>query len=308
MKVFVTGASGWIGSAVVPELLGAGHAVVGLARSDESAARLEAAGASVVRADLNDTDALAGTAAAADGVIHLAFQHEVAWSGNFDAAGAADRAAVEAIGQALAGSNRPFLIASGIAGLGATGPGGATIESDGLLVTPELAATPMRIRHSTGLLHLSLAGIGVRASILRFPPTVHGDGDHGFVHHIVSAARARGVAGYVGHGDNRWAAVHVSDAARLTRLALESAPAGSVLHAIGDRGVRFADIASAIGTGLGVPAESITPAEALEQYTFLGPFVALDMPARADITRDLLGWEPTGPSLLDDLAEEHYFK
>ena len=306
MKVFVTGASGWIGSAVVPELLGAGHDVVGLARSQASAQRLQAAGATVHRGDLDDLDALAKAAAESDGVIHLAFQHEVAFGGNFAAAGAADRRAVEAMGDALAdGSERPFVLAGGMIGLNL---GRVATENDGLVPSPEVRGNPAGVRAATALLALSFRGIGVRSSVLRFPPTVHGDGDNGFIATFVGIARQRGVAGYVGDGTNRWPAVHRSDAARLARLAVESAPAGSVLHAVGEEGVVFRRIAEAMGRGLGVPTGSVNAADALEHFSFLGLFAGLDSPASAAITRELLGWEPTGPSLLEDLEQDHYYR
>jgi nucleoside-diphosphate-sugar epimerase len=305
MKIFVTGASGWIGSAVVPELLGAGHGVVGLARSEASAQRLEAAGATVYRGDVDDPDGLAKGADDSDGVIHLAFQHEVAFGGNFAAAAAADRQAVEAMGAALAGSDRPFVLASGLLGLTA---GRVSTENDGLVPSAELRANPAGRRSATALLTLSLRGIGIRSSVLRLPPTVHGDGDNGFVAAFVSIARQRGVAGYVGDGANRWPAVHRSDAARLARLAVESAPAGSVLHAVGDEGVPFREIAEAIGGHLDLPTASVSAAEAAEHFAPLGHFVAVDSPATAAITRELLTWEPTGPSLLEDLGQDHYFR
>jgi nucleoside-diphosphate-sugar epimerase len=305
MRIFVTGASGWIGSAVVPELLDAGHDVVGLARSDASAQRLEAAGAMVLRGDVDDPDGLAKAAADSDGVIHLAFQHEVAWSGNFGAAAAADRRAVEAMGGALADSDRPFVLASGMLGLTA---GRVATEDDGLVPSAEMRANPAGRRAATALLALSLRGIGVRSSVLRFPPTVHGDGDHGFVATLVDIARRRGVAAYVGDGTNRWPAVHRSDAARLARLAVEAAPAGSVLHAVADEGVPFCEIAGVMGRHLGVPTASVAPADAVEHFTHLGHFVAVDSPATADVTRELLAWEPTGPSLLEDLEQDHYYR
>jgi len=252
MRIFVTGASGWIGSAVVPELLLAGHEVVGLARSEESAKRLEAAGALVQRGDLDDPDGLAKAAGDSDGVIHLAFQHEVAFSGNFADAAAADRRAVEAMGAALVDSDRPFVLASGMLGMR---PGRVSTEDDGLVPNPEVRTSPAGRRSATALFVLSLAGTGVRSSVLRFPPTVHGDGDHGFVAILVGVARQKGVAGYVGDGVNRWPAVHRSDAARLARLAVESAPAGSVLHAVGDEGVPFREIAQAMGRHLGLPSD-----------------------------------------------------
>jgi nucleoside-diphosphate-sugar epimerase len=306
MRIFVTGASGWIGSAVVPELLGAGHEVVGLARSEASAQSLEAAGAVVQRGDVDDPAGLAKAAADSDGVIHLAFQHEVAFGGNFAAAGAADRRAVEAMGAALADSDRPLVLASGMLGL--TARGRVATEEDGLVASPEVRANPAGRRAATALLTLSLRGIGVRSSVLRFPPTVHGDGDHGFVATLVGIARARGVAGYVGDGSNRWPGVHRSDAARLTRLAVEAAPAGSVLHAVGDEGVAFREIAEVMGRHLGIPAASVDPADAGEHFGPLGHFVALDSPASSAITERLLEWEPKGPSLLEDLEKDHYYR
>jgi nucleoside-diphosphate-sugar epimerase len=305
MKVFVTGASGWIGSAVVPELLGAGHEVVGLARSEASAEKLEAAGVLVHDGDLDDPEGLAKAAADSDAVIHLAFQHEIAFGGNFAAAGAADRRAVEAMGAALAGSDRPFVLAGGMIGLNV---GRVATENDGLVASPEVRANPAGVRSATSLLALSLRGIGVRSSVLRFPPTVHGDGDNGFMATFVGIARQRGVAGYVGDGNNRWPAVHRSDAARLARLAVEAAPAGSVLHAVGEEGVPFRQIAEAMSRVLSVPAVSVDPADALEHFSFLGHFAGLDSPASAAITQDLLGWEPTGPRLLEDLEQDHYYR
>jgi nucleoside-diphosphate-sugar epimerase len=306
MRVFVTGASGWIGSATVEELLVAGHEVVGLARSDESAQAIEAAGATPRRGDLDDPDGLAEAAAESDGVVHLAFQHDLAFgAGNFPAAAAADRRAVEAMGAALAGSDRPFVRASGMVGLSLGRP---ATEHDGLVATPQIRANPAGVRSATALLTLSLRGVGVRSSVLRYPPTVHGDGDHGFVSTFVAIARQSGVSAYVGTGDNRWPAVHRSDAARLTRLAVESAPAGSVLHAVGDGGVPFRDIAEVIGRHLDVPVRSLSLEEAVAHFGPLGHFVGMDSPADAAISRELLGWEPTGPGLLEDLDMGHYFK
>jgi nucleoside-diphosphate-sugar epimerase len=304
MKIFVTGASGWIGSAVVPELLGAGHEVVGLARSEASAQKLEAAGALVQRGDIDDPEGLAKAAADSDGVIHLAFRHELAFSGNFAAAAAADRRVVEAMGTALADSDRPFVLASGMLGMKA---GRVATEDDGLVPDAATRANPAGRRAATALLTLSLRGIGVRSSVLRLPPTVHGDGDNGFMATFVAIARQKGVAAYVGDGSNRWPAVHRSDAARLARLAVEAAPAGSVLHAVGDEGVPFREIAEAMGRHLDVPTASVSPADAADHFSHLGHFVGLDSPATATVTRELLGWEPIGPSLLEDLAQDHYY-
>jgi nucleoside-diphosphate-sugar epimerase len=306
MKIFVTGASGWIGSAVVPELLEAGHDVVGLARSDASARKLDAAGATVQRGDLDDPEILAKAANEADGVIHLAFQHEIAFgAGDFAAAGAADRRAVEAMGAAFAGSDRPFVLASGLGGLALGRP---ATEDDGLVPSAVTRVAPPGIRQATALLALSLRGIGVRSSVLRLAPTVHGEGDKGFIATYVGVAREKGVSCYVGDGAQRWPAVHRSDAARLARLAVEAAPAGTVLHAVGEEGVPFRDIAEAIGRGLGVPTKSIAPEMSLEHFGHLGPFAGMDFPASSIITRELLGWTATGPTLIEDLDQGHYFR
>jgi nucleoside-diphosphate-sugar epimerase len=181
-------------------------------------------------------------------------------------------------------------------------------ENDGLVASPEVRANPAGLRAATALLVLSLRGVGVRSSVLRYPPTVHGDGDHGFLATFVEIARQRGAAGYVGDGANRWPAVHRSDAARLTRLALEGAPAGSVLHAVADEGVPFRQIAEAMGRGLGFPAVPVTPAAAVEHFAPLGHFVGLDSPATAGATRSLMGWMPSGPGLLEDLDQDHYYR
>ena len=306
MRVFVTGASGWIGSAVVTELLNAGHQVVGLARSDASAAALTAAGAEVDRGSLDDLAGLADAAAASDGVVHLAFKHDVAFSGGFQAAADADRRAVETFGEALAGSDRPLVIASGTLGLA---PGRIATEQDGHVLSPEFAALGggPETRRATAELVLSLASRGVRSSVLRLPPTNHGDGDNGFMATLVRVARDKGVSGYVGDGTNRWPAVHRLDSGHLFRLAVESAPAGSTLHAIADEGVQFRDIAGVIGSHLDLPVVSIAPEAALEHFAPLGGFVGIDSPASSTLTRELMGWEPTHPGLIDDLDQGHYF-
>ena len=305
MRVFVTGASGWIGSAVVPELIDAGHQVTGLARSDASAAALTAAGAEVLRGTIDDLDALGDAAAACDGVIHLAFKHDAAFSGGFQAAADADRRAVETFGEALADSGRPFVIASGTLGLA---PGRLATERDGLDPgsAAHLSGGP-QTRHATALRTLSLASRGVRSSVLRLPPTVHGDGDHGFMATLVGIARDKGVSGYLGDGSHRWPAVHRFDAAHLFRLAVEEAPAGSVLHAVDDEGVPVRAIAEVIGRHLGLPVAAIAPEDAAGHFTWLSGFIGIDSPASSTLTRALLGWQPAQPGLLDDLDKVHYF-
>jgi nucleoside-diphosphate-sugar epimerase len=301
MRVLVTGASGHIGSAVVPELLQAGHQVIGLARSDRSAAALETAGAEVRRGDLDDLDGLREAAAAADGVIHLAFKHEAMQSGDFLGAVDADLRAIEAIGAGLEGSGKPFVSTSGTLMLtfgGITGRPGT--EEDALESGPRIDAENTVI---------ALADRGVRSSAIRLPPLVHSSLDHhGFGPTLIGIARAKGVAGYVGDGANRWPAVHTLDAARAYRLALEAAPGGSRLHAVADDGVAFRDIAAVIGRQLGLPTASIAAQDAAEHFSFLGAFVALDNPVSSTLTRRRLGWEPTHPGLLDDLDAGHYFE
>ncbi|MFI0900666.1 SDR family oxidoreductase [Streptomyces sp. NPDC020983] len=301
MRYFVTGASGWIGSATVPELIAAGHRVTGLARSDASAAALTASGADVVRGTLDDLDVLREAAAASDGVVHLAFKHDIAFSGSFKEAAEADRRAVDALGEALAGSGRPLVLASGVAGLK---PGRPATERD----MPESDGSPMSLRGATAAAVLALAPRGVRSSVVRIPPTAHGDGDRGFVASLVSFAREKGSSGYLGDGANRWPAVHRSDVGRLFALAADGAPAGAVLHAVADRGVPFREIAEVIGRHLGVPAVSVPQEEAAAHFGWMSGFVGLDAPASSDLTQELLGWHPTGPGLLADLDEGHYFR
>ena len=303
MRVFVTGASGWIGSAVVPELIGAGHEVVGLARSDASAAALVAAGVEVQAGSLDDLDTLRGVAEKSDAVIHLAFKHDLVYAGDFQGAAAADRRAVEAFGEALAGTDRPFLIASGTLGLT---QGTLATEADGHGPVVVRGTGPS-VRRETAEFTLALANNGVRASVVRLPPTVHGDGDNGFMSLIVGAARKTGVSAYIGEGSNRWPATHRLDVARLFRLALENAPAGSTLHAIADEGVPIRQIAEVIGRHLDVGVASISPEEADEQFGVLAHLLALDSPASSAFTRDLLGWQPTHQGLIADLEEGHYF-
>jgi nucleoside-diphosphate-sugar epimerase len=300
MRIFVTGASGWIGSAVVTEFLGSGHQVIGLARSDASAEAVAAAGAEVRRGDIGDLEVLRAAARESDGVVHLAFRHDVAFTGDFETAVGSDLAAIEALGDALAGTDRPLAIASGVAGLK---PGTLATERDMGEPSPGPGGRVLNERAA-----LALAERGVRSISVRFAPTVHGNGDQGFIAMIVAADRSAGSAAYIDDGTNRWAAVHRSDAARLVRLAIEGAPAGSVLHAVGEEGVEIRDVAEAIGRGLELPVTSITAEQAEAQFGFLARFIALDMPVSSALTQDLLGWHPIHPGLIEDLDEGHYFQ
>ena len=292
MRVFVTGASGWIGSAVVPELLGAGHQVLGLARSDDSAAAIAAAGAEVLRGDLNDLDTLRAGAASSDGVIHLAFIHDFT---DLEASVTADRRAIETMGAALEGTGKALVIASGTPAL----PGRVATERD-----ESAPGSPVAGRMENAKAALAMAARGVRSSVVGLPRTVHGDGDrHGFIARMAGLARDKGVSGYVGDGTSRWPAVHVLDAAHLFRLAVEQAPAGSRLHAVGDEGVPTLDIATVIGRHLNVPTASV-PAE---EFGFLGYVLSVDQPASATLTRELVGWRPVQPGLIEDMDKGHYF-
>jgi nucleoside-diphosphate-sugar epimerase len=302
MRVFVTGASGHIGSAVVPELLSNGHKVVGLARSEDSAAALRAAGAEVQRGNLDDLDVLAATAASADGVIHLAFKHDWMATGDFAGAVAADLQAVQSMGAAIKGTGKPFVGTGGTLMLAMAG----ITDRDGTEVDVIEAGGP---RVDTENTLIAMKDEGVRSSYVRLPPTVHSDLDHhGFVPTLINIAREKRVAGYVGDGSSRWPAVHTRDAALLYRLALEQAPAGTRLHATGDEGVPFREIAEAIARNLDVPTASVAPEDADAHFSFLGRFVGLDNPTSSAITRQLLGWDPTHPALIADIDEGHYFE
>jgi len=297
MHVFVTGATGWIGTAVVDELLDAGHEVTGLARSEAGALALAKKGARVRRGDLDDLDGIREGAAASDAVIHLANKHDFAHP---DVSARAERNAVRTIGDALTGSGRPFLLASGAAGLA---NGRTATEKD-----PSPFHGPDSPRGGSENLALEYVDRGVHTVSVRYAPTVHGDGDHGFLAVLTALAREKGVAGYPGDGTNRWSAVHRSDAARITRLGLEKAPAGTLLHAVGEEGVPTRDIAEAVGRGIGVPVASIAPEDAQEHFGWIGRFFAADIPASSTLTRELLGWAPSGPGVLEDLEAGHYFR
>jgi nucleoside-diphosphate-sugar epimerase len=293
MRIFVTGASGFIGSAVVAELTGAGHQVVGLARSDSSAHAVAATGAEVYRGSLDDPDSLREAAQNSDGAIHLAYRHDF---DDFAAGAELDRRAIEALGDALAGSGRPLVVAGGILWL-----------SPGVTLTEDQPAPSELPRFSETAL-LGLTDRGVRTAVVRLPPSVHGEGDHGFVPTLVEVARKKGVAAYVGDGTNRWPAVHRLDAARAFRLAVESAPAGSIIQAVDDEGVPAREIAGVIGKHLDAPVASVSLENAYDHFGWIGPLFSVDAPATSKRTRDLLDWQPTQAGLLADLDAGHYFR
>ncbi|MCA9665958.1 MAG: SDR family oxidoreductase [Myxococcales bacterium] len=296
MRVFVTGASGFIGSAVVAELRSAGHQVLGLSRSEVSARAIVAAGAEAHHGALDDLERLAAGAARCDAVLHLAFDHDFS---RFAESARAEARALDALCGALEGSGRPLVIASGTLGLA---PGRVASEQD--QIDFDAPASP----RAAGV-KIALAAVerGVRAVIVRLPPSVHGAGDHGFVARLVEIARQRGVCAYVGDGSSRWPAVHRRDAAALFRLAMEHAPAGATLHAVDDEAVAQHDIAAAIAEGLRLPLVSIAPEQAADHFGWLAPWLALDSPASSAITQQQLAWHPDGPKLLADLAAGHYF-
>jgi len=301
MRVFVTGATGFVGSAVVRELIDAGHQVLGLARSDAGAKSLLAAGANVAganvkvhRGSLEDLESLRSGAAAADGVIHTAFIHDFA---NYGPAAAADRRAIETLGDALAGSDRSLIVTSGT----------LLAQRQGALATEEDVHDPNFPRKSEDAA-LALAARGIRASVLRLPPSVHGNGDHGFVPRLISIALEKGVSAFVGDGLNRWPAVHRLDAAHLYRLVLEKGSAGATYHGVADQGIPTREIAEAIGRGLNIPVVSKSNEEAADHFGWIARFFAIDGPASSALTQERLGWRPAQPGLIADLNAAHYFE
>ena len=296
MRVFVTGASGFIGSAIVPELLSAGHQALALARSDTAAKSLTAAGAQVLRGNLEDLESLRSGAAQSDGVIHTAFNHDFS---RFQANCEVDRRAIETMAAAVAGSNRrPMIISSGVA-----------LLTPGRIATEDQSAAPNSPvpRVLTEVTVDALAARGQHVSVVRLAPTVHGDGDHGFVPMLINMAREKGVSAYVGEGNNRWPAVHRLDAARLYRLALEKNAIGGRYHGVAEEGIPFREIATVIGRRLNIPVVSKTPEEAQHHFGWFAHFASIDAPASSRQTRETLGWEPRHPGLIADLDRPRYF-
>jgi nucleoside-diphosphate-sugar epimerase len=294
MHVFVTGATGWVGSAVVEELLGAGHTVTGLARSDASAATLASAGVAVQRGSLEDLESLRAGAAAADAVVHTAFNHDFS---RFAENGAAERSAIEALGDALAGTGRPLIVTSGVA-----------LISPGHVATEDSVRDPgVPFPRDPETVAAAAAARGVRVSVIRLAPSVHGAGDHGFVPIVIGMAREHGVSAYVGDGNNLWPGVHRRDAARLYRLALERAPEHAVYHAVADEGVPFREIAGVIGRQLNLPVVSLAGDDVGAHFGWFAHFAQIDAAASSAKTQQSLGWHPTEPALLDDLDSTAYF-
>jgi nucleoside-diphosphate-sugar epimerase len=294
MRVFVTGATGFIGSAIVRELIDAGHQVLGLARSDKAAKSLAGLGAEVHRGSLDDLESLSNGTAAADGVIHTAFIHDFS---NYAPAAETDRRAIETLGAALAGSDRPLIVTSGT----------LVLQRQGPLATEEDAPNPNFPRKSEDAA-LAMSSRGVRASVVRLPPSVHGDGDHGFVPALINVAREKGVSAYIGDGLNRWPAVHRLDAAHLYRLVLEKGSAGDRFHGVADEGVPVREIADVIGRRLNLPVVSKSPEEVSDHFGWIGNFFGMDSPASSAQTQQQLGWRPTQPGLLSDIGRPSYFE
>jgi nucleoside-diphosphate-sugar epimerase len=291
MKVFLTGATGFIGTALIPELINAGHPVLGLARSDAGAKSLTVAGAEVLRGDLEDLESLRKGAAQSDGVIHLGFVHDFS---RFKEVCEIDRRAIEALGSVLAGSDRPLVVTSGVAGLAAPGQ----LATEDQIVPPDFPLP--RVSEQT-----ALALKGVKASVMRLPQ-VHDPIKQGLVTYLIAVAREKGVSAYAAEGRNRWAAAHVSDVAHLYRLALEKHEAGAKYHAVAEEGVPLRDIAEAIGRGLKVPVVSLSPEKAAAHFGWLTMFASSDLAASSEKTRKKLGWHPTGPSLISDLNQAKF--
>jgi nucleoside-diphosphate-sugar epimerase len=294
MRVFVTGATGFIGSAIVKDLIGAGHKVLGLARSDAAAASLNAAGADVHRGSLDDLESLRSGASAADGVIHTAFNHDFS---KFKANCETDRQVIEALGSVLEGSNRPLVITSG------TG-----LVEQGQLATEDSPASTAIPRVASEQAAAAVAARGVHVSVVRLSPSVHGDGDHGFVPMLIGFAREKGASAYIGDGMNRWPAVHRLDAAHLFRLALEKNAAGARYHGVADEGVPFREIAAVIGRRLNLPVVAKSAEQAGDHFGWFAHFAALDNPSSSQKTRELLGWQPKQPGLISDLDRPRYFE
>lgn len=296
MKVFLTGATGFVGSAIVRELLDHGHHVLGLARSERSTHELEKSGAEVLRGDLGAPETLVAGAEAAEAVIHAGFIHDFL---QFAEACAMDRAAIEALGAAVCGSGKPFVVTAGVAFLDTVGP--VTVESDHAF--PPSSDYPRASEAAAE----ALSEQGIPINVMRLPPSVHGAGDHGFVPMLIDIARRTGRSAYIGQGENAWPAVGVKDAARAYRLAVEKAPSSDTYHAVAEAGVPFRRIAEAVARGLGVPSVSLSEEEAQAHFDWFFPFASIDQTASSDLTRRQLGWQPTGPDLMTDLAEAGYF-